>query len=457
MVRHKLRTHQLYALEVMTSNPYLGIFYAPGCGKTVIALSWIKYALRQGLIKDALVVCPASLVDMWTQAIDELELFEGFDTRTIQAIRDAVTITSYQKTWKSEKVLNGTDKRTGEKKYKKRLYLRPEVDKKWGAVFIDESHSIGAHNSNQTNAAITLGKLARFRYLLTGTPVHGGGGKEDFSKLYGQLQFLSKETAFQHWTAFCRDYVTKYNGWKQPCEYRVKECRKLLQDYGIVCRLEDCIDMPGTVEQNMKCNLAEKTVYENVKNGFIEQYGMDIEAAGGQYIKMLQVCSGSMKIDSETTMVMKCSKDGVLGDILNGTDDAVVVFCTYRASVDRCKDIGKKAGRKVVVYDGRSKKATWKDFQSGKADMIVCQYQAGSTGLNLQRSHTMVLFEPTTSALTLEQTRGRIYRSGQDKKCIYYFLYTPGTIEEKVMRTVRSGVDVSNEMLRRWSEGELFD
>lgn len=456
MNKYKLKGHQHYALELMASNTELGIFYAPGTGKTMIALSWVKYALKQGLIKDALVVCPAGLVGMWYQALDELPLFEGFDQRTIDNIRNAITITSFQKTWNSEKKFVGYDN-YGYEKYQKVVKLRDWVDKSWGAIIIDESHSIGAHDSNQTATAITLGKLARYRFAMTGTPVHGGGGVEDFSKLYGQLQFLTKGTAFKNWTAFCRECVTGYNSWRKPVSYNTKHCRALLQEHGIVCRLEDCIDMPGKTEQMVACPLSEKKVYDDICDGRLEPYGIDIDIAGGQYIKMLQICSGSMKIDDKKTLGLKCSKDGALGDILNGTDDAVVVFCTYRASVDRCVKIGKKAGRKVVSFDGRSKRETWKDFQDGKADMIVCQYQAGSAGLNLQRSHTMVFFEPNTSALIMEQAQGRIYRSGQDKKCIYYYLHTPKTIEEKVLKTVKSGVDVTNDMLRRWSEGELFE
>lgn len=456
MAKFKLREHQLYALEVMASNTDLLIAYAAGSGKTLIALSWIKYALKQGLIKDVLVVCPASLTGMWEQAIDELERFEGFDSRTIEAIRDAVTIVSYQKTWSSKREFTGRY-RDGHKVFTKVVELRPQVDKQWGAVIVDESHSIGKHNSNQTSAAITLGRLARYRFAMTGTPVHGGGGQEDFSKLYGQLQFLTRGRAFKNWTAFCHEYVVGYNSWRQPISYNVKKCRRLIQDHGIACRLEDCVDMPGRIEQDVPCQLAEKTVYKDVKDGDIDKYGLDIEVAGGQYIKLLQICSGSMKIDDRKTMMMKTSKDGALGDILNGTDDCVVVFCTYRASVDRCIEIGRKAGRKVVSYDGRSKGDTWKRFQDGEADMIVCQYQAGSTGLNLQRSHTMVLFEPHRSSLVMDQAQSRIYRSGQEKKCIYYFLYTPKTIEANTLKTVRSGVDVSNDMLRRWCEGEIFE
>ena len=88
--------------------------------------------------------------------------------------------------------------------------------------------------------------------------------------------------------------------------------------------------------------------------------------------------------------------------------------------------------------------------------MIICQYQSGSVGLNLQRAHIMVMFEPCMSALLLEQATGRIYRKGQNKKCIYYYLVTPGSVERKVLDTVRSGMDVSNAMLNEWSASGLI-
>ena len=87
---------------------------------------------------------------------------------------------------------------------------------------------------------------------------------------------------------------------------------------------------------------------------------------------------------------------------------------------------------------------------------MVVQFQRGAEGLNLQNAHMMVYFEPTTSALKFEQASGRIYRPGQNKKCIYYYLTTPKTIESKVFETVKNGVDVTEDMMRRWSEGEVF-
>lgn len=456
MSRYRLGEHQRYALEVMATNPHLGIFYQMGCGKTMVILEWVRNALKQGMIKDVLVVCPASLVPSWQQAITDLVKFEGFDSHNIKQIRDAMTITSYQKTWTSVKipVVKG-DRHT----FKKELRLRENLDKQWGCVVIDESHSIGNHSSNQTRAAVTLGQLARYRFALSGTPVHGGGGREDFSKLYGQIQFLTGGKAFKNWTAFCKEYVQSFDMWRNPRTYDVQKCRRLLQNHGIVCRLEDCFDMPGKIEQIISCPLEEKKAYEDIRKGNLEPYGIDIENAGGQYIKLLQVCSGSMKINQndEDTLKFKSSKDDVLKDILEGTDEPVVIYCNFRASVDRCAAIGKKAGRSVVVFDGRSKDdSVWMKFTEGRANLLVVQFQRGAEGLNLQNAHMMVYFEPTTSALKFEQASGRIYRPGQNKKCIYYYLTTPKTIESKVFETVKNGVDVTEDMMRRWSEGEVF-
>lgn len=419
----------------------------------MIFLDWINDALKKKKIGSALVVCPASLIDSWTDAINDVVKFEGYTDADVKRLKNAVKIISYQKMYKTVKT--PVHHKDGRVTMKRTISLREDVDREWGAVIVDESHSIGSHSSVQTKAAITLAKLAKYKFLGSGTPVHGGKGQEDFSKLYGQYQFLSGGNMWRSWTEFCNAYVLAYDKWYNPLKYDVEACRAVMKSHAIVCRLEDCFDMPGKIETEVKCKLAESKMYKDIKEGNILPYGIDIEAAGGQYIKMLQICSGSMKREKDT-MTLKCSKDDALVDILSGTDDPVVIFCNFRASVDRCAAICKKMRRKATVFDGRSSSDAWKEFSSGKTDIIICQYQSGGVGLNLQRAHIMVMFEPCMSALLLEQATGRIYRKGQNKKCIYYYLVTPGSIEKKILDTVRSGVDVCTKMLDEWSAmGEI--
>lgn len=449
-MKWKLAAHQEDALFMMDTNPHLGLFFDMGTGKTAIALTWILRHIRHGDIHRTLVVCPASLVTNWEDSIEKMINFEGITRDDVELLRKSVKIVSFQKTYKITRT--PVTHRNGVVTKKKSIALRPDVDREWGAVIVDESHGIGNHSSVQTKACLTLARLTHYRYILTATPVHGGKGKEDFSKLYGQMKFL-EPNIWKTWTEFCNRYVTSMDQWHNPRSYDVPACRALMMNHAIVCRLEDCFDMPGKTETVINCPLAEKKVYKDLKTGNLEPYEIDIVNAGGQYLKMLQVCSGSMKRE-QGNLTFKTSKDDALTDILNGTDGKVVIFCNYTASVDRCAAICNKNGRKTVVFDGRSKKPTWKEFQYGDADALVCQYQSGGAGLDLYASNTLVLWEPTMSALTLEQSTGRIYRKGQDKHCTFDYLYTPGTIEKRVWDTVRSGKDVSNDMLAKWSQGD---
>ena len=80
MAKYKLMDHQIYTLEAMEANEGLGLFLSMGLGKTAIALTYIHKHLKRGDARDALVVCPASLVASWEQAIEDMIKFEGFDS-----------------------------------------------------------------------------------------------------------------------------------------------------------------------------------------------------------------------------------------------------------------------------------------------------------------------------------------------------------------------------------------
>lgn len=452
MTKYKLAEHQIYALEIMDSNSNCGIFYDMGTGKTMIALTWIYRALQDGRIQTALVVCPASLVPNWEDNVQKMLMFEGFTEEGVERLRKSLTFTSYQKMYKTEKIAVGH--RDGQTTYKKSISLRPEVDRIWGVIMVDESHNLGTHSSVQTKAALTLARLSKYRYIFSGTPCDGGKGIENFSKLYGQLKFLEPDI-WKNWTQFCNRYVTAYDRWHNPISYDIPSCRALMYNHAIVCRLEDCFDMPDLTETMIPCPLAEKKVYKDLLDSNYEPYNIDLEMAGTKYTKMLQVCSGSMKRTPEEggPMTFRSSKDDVLLDLINSTSDKVVIFCNYHASVNRCAEICSKSGRKTVIFDGHSKGPTWKEFQNGDATAIVCQFASGGEGLDLFASSHLVMFEPCRSARLLKQAKKRIYRKGQTKNCDIYFLYTPSTLEVKTWDTVRAGADVTDEMLDDWAHG----
>lgn len=450
----RFKAHQEYAINMMDLLGSLGIFYEPGTGKTAIALEWSRRAMKDGRIDSVLVACPASLVGSWRLSIDRMAEFEGVSEEDVAMLRERVTVTSYNKLYRKEKWQ--VRHRNGDVETKARTVLRDEVDRQWGAVFLDESQCASSHSAVTTKVCLTLAQLTQHRFPMTGTPVHGSTkvkGGRDFAKLFGQLNFI-RPGLWPTWASFCGQCVRYTDKWNKPQAYHEEVCETLMQELSITVRLADCVDLPEYTETLIPCELSAKAVYRDLMGGHYSKYNLLMDNVGALGIKLLQVVSGSLKDDDGRITLMDSGKDDALLTLVEGTEDKVVVFCTYRASVDRCARICREAGRDVVVYDGRADKDDWMRFQYGEADAIVCQYQAGSAGLDLFASSTQIFYEPTRSSLNLAQARARIRRTGQTHNMRYVYLTTPNTIEDRVWESVRNGTDVTDEMLDRFAHGE---
>ena len=450
----KLAQHQVYASDMMENSYQLGIFYEAGTGKTMCVLDWLYNAFKNKEIENALVICPASLVSTWDGAIDKMLKFQGYTAYGIRQMHKLVTIRSFQKTY--EKKPTQIKHRDGTVTQKKILKIRSDILHPWGAIIIDESQGLGAHDSTQTKIALQMAYLTERRYILSGTPVSGGGGSEDFKKLYGQLKFLDPDI-WDSYRDFCNELVKGYDYFNKPNRYDVEKCRALMRNYAIVARLNDCYDMPDSIDIDIDVNMPMDliTVYRDILAGRVKDYALELKTGGSRYLKLLEVVSGFLVTTENEPREYTTDKEDALDNILSATDDKVVIFCNFRHSIDLCANICQKHGS-TIIYDGRSTRDTWRDFQYGNVQYLICQYQSGGVGIDLFASHTMVFFEPTMSSLLLEQAKARIMRKGQTQKCLYYWISTKGTLEQKATETVRSGVNITREMLDEWAKSKLI-
>lgn len=451
--------HQTYGATMMSLCDNLGIFYDMGCGKTATALLWARDAMREGM-KDLLVVCPASLVRSWENAIDGMIEFEGFTEADVEMLKQRITLSSFQKTYcrKTSEHVISRGKNKGRVKKEAWYEVRENLAKRWGAILIDESHCIGSHSSVQTQVCIELATLTEKRFIMTATPTHGGGGSYDWAKLYGQVQFLEGGKMWRNWTDFCERYVISYDHWGKPRRYRDDDLKKVLTDHGIVARLEDCHDMPGFIDTVIPIQLAEKKVYKDIVAGILDRYDLEERSAGNSTIKLRQLVSGFLKTELGIERY-NTNKAQALRDILSSTAEPLIIFCMFTESIAICKEICDDLKRSVAVFNGEERAkhgATWEALAEGRVDTLICQYQVGGPGLNLQRSAIIVFYEPCLSSLQLEQSRGRIYRIGQERRCEYIHLSTEGTVEAKTWQSVRNGVDVNDRMLLEWAREQYL-
>lgn len=417
----------------MMRDRSLAIWGDMGSGKTMIALARIHEALIDGTINNALVVCPASLITNWHLAIRKMSRFEGYTDIDADLVESCTTIVSYSKLWRTRFVPTSKGRR-------KDVILRDEVDHPWDMIILDESHALGNPTSNQTKACLLLARHSTYRYILTGTPDNGM-----YIKLFGQIQFLNPNQ-WRNVTEFKKRAVISYDRYFKPRIYDREYCESLKAQYGLSIRLKDCIDLPGMIETTMSCPVACKKAYEEIKDGHWERYGLNIRYSGSSIQKLLELTSGHLHT-VDGIVRYPTSRLDVLEDILDGTEDKVVVFFRYVDSGNQIEEMLCKKKMSYYRYDGGHPDPTWKDYQEDDTKVFLVQYAKGCRGIDLYASHICVYYELTYSAEQLEQSRFRIHRIGQTQKCLYYYLCSDTKYETKIWQDVRDGVDISRKYL----------
>ena len=104
-------------------------------------------------------------------------------------------------------------------------------------------------------------------------------------------------------------------------------------------------------------------------------------------------------------------------DLIESTEDRLIIFYNFTAEMEALREMCQNMLRPVSIVNGKTK-----DLRAYEADpdsVTLIQYQAGAYGLNLQKARRFIYFTLPESSELFEQSRKRIHRIGQDKKCFY--------------------------------------
>jgi SNF2 family DNA or RNA helicase len=245
----------------------------------------------------------------------------------------------------------------------------------------------------------------------------------------------------------------------KPSSYiHVNELQEIIDEHSYRVKKVDCLDLPDKLpDEIIKVDLLEKTLYKKLATeSALIDYDILAENPLSRMIKLRQLASGHIKLDSGELIEVKNDKLSVLEELFEGYEDdkKVVIFAEFKYSIRKISELLAKKKIKYIVLDGDQKdKTIWRKFQSDKSiKVIVCQYQTASAGIDLFSSDTIIFYEPTLRSNTLEQARDRIHRTGQKNKCSYYFLLTKGTIEEHIYKTVSAYSDFSEKLFTTYLE-----
>lgn len=441
--------HQQQALDQTESFNRCAYYLDMGLGKTFVGAEKM-YLLNNDV---NLVVCQKSKIDDW---VDHFEKYypdyEVFNlTKKTQVVRfreliDTSTIYDYKK--QIVGVINYD-------LVYRRSYITHIKD---FTLMLDESSLI--QNETTQRAKFILRLQPESVVLLSGTPTSG-----KYEKLWSQCKLLGwdiKKKAFwasyvdTEWVEqgqFKREVVTGYK--------HVDHLKKKLAQYGAVfMKTQEVIELPEQIEQKIYVK-PTKEYRHFMKNGYLVldtlnliQFKDDSDFYGNDVTPRVELV-GDNSLTKTLYARQLCGqwhkeKLEAFRDLLESTEDRVIVFYNFNEELTRLRKICEALDREVSFVNGSGR--SMYAYECVENSVTFIQYQAGAMGGNFQKANKIIYYTLPLgkgSCDLWEQSKKRIHRIGQDKSCFYYYLLVKGSFEEKNLAALRKGKELTDELFEK--------
>ena len=413
-----------------------------GLGKTLQIISLLMDAKKNGRLKKALIVCPASLVYNWSEEISK------FDTKG--ELRVSVLAAAKEERQKSIEEHEAFD-----------IYissydtLRRDIslyhDMRFSHQIIDEAQFIKNQNTGVAKAVKTV--KADIKYALTGTPI-----ENRLSELWSIFDYIMPGFLYSY-----NSFKSKYENTivKDGNDESAKLLSKMISPF-VLRRLksEVATDLPDKIEEvrvsrfDKKQQLAydtELTKLKNVLNGN-EEYNSSKMIILSEITKLRQICCDPGLIFEDYTgdsAKLETCIDLVKSGIEAG--HKILLFSQFTSMLDIIKKRFEEENISSYVITGSTSKEKRiklvNDFNNDDTNVFLISLKAGGTGLNLVGADIVIHYDPWWNFAAQNQATDRAHRIGQKNKVTVYRLIAKGTIEEKIVKLQESKKDLADRVL----------
>lgn len=434
-----------------------------GCGKTLTAIAIAGAAYQAGKIKRLLVIAPTSVVAVWPMELSEYAEFPaetatllGTKTQRLKALKDLVdskrralkvAVINYESTWRDG-------------------IFEALKDYDADMIICDESQRIKTHNASQSKAVHQLGDEARYKLILSGTPVQNNA-----IDIWSQYRFLDPTVFGTNYYAFKNRYAIM-GGFEKRTIIGYKDMDELIQkEYSIAYRVtkDEALDLPEQTFETRVVPMEPKAraIYDRLRRDSIAELsdGGKITATTvlTKLLRLQQLTGGFLVEDNEDKpkQVSKAKLEAlsdIIGDYVVETGKKLVIFARFLPEVHAILALAEKElpkGKKAVAIYGAIPKeergAIVAQFQTDPDTMIfVGQIDTAGTGITLTAADTCVYYSKNFNYATYSQSMSRIHRIGQRNTCTYIDLVVEKTVDEKISKALAKKEDMAKTVVDSW-------
>ena len=430
-MKYQPHEYQKRATQFIIDNRYCALFLDMGLGKTVSTLTAIDILKNDYLeIDKVLVIAPKSVaLNTWSGETAKWD--------HLRKLRISVAMgTAAQRTKAIERDAD--------------IYVTNRDNVKWivdyfkkepwpfDTVVLDESSSFKNPSSQRFKALRKIRPQLRRVIELTGTPSPNG-----LMDLWPQIWLLDMGERLgrtlgsyrsEFFTAGRRNGAVVYDWIARPgARQRIS---KRLADISMSMQASDYLNMPDVIDGGLTLALPpdEMRDYQAFqKEQLMQLDNTDIEAVTAAALtnKLLQYTGGALYDDQHNWHEVSTAKLEALQDIVESTDESVLIYYQYQSEKDRILKMLPDA----VTFTGEPE--LLESWNAGKIRLMLAHPASVAYGLNMQAGgHIIVWYTPTWNLELYMQANARLHRQGQTKPVVIYHLIASGTIDERVMQAL---------------------
>jgi SNF2 family DNA or RNA helicase len=447
VVPNFLMDHQKKGLITCAKRNRFGIYHDTGTGKTLTTLEIVKHHDVK-----TLVICPLSLIEgAWMQ--ETRDRYPDMDTSNLWTAKKRSPVAFNKALEKKLCVINYEAFRTIDKKL---------AGAGFDMVVLDESARIKSPKSSTAKKVVEFCDNVRYAYLLSGVPA-----PNSLEEYFNQIRILDPMLwgkSFYKWrTKYF--YPSGYGGYtwdvKPDCEEKLKSDIATVAEY---VNKADVLDLPERTDSKRVFQLSddERRHYKNIKRDLVTilDEGETITSANamGAIMKLRQLSSGFLMDDGEIYEVGN-SKTRELMQLLEDIGrKQVIIWIQFKHEAAKVKAALAKVGYDSGILNSTTteteKQEYLRDFKLGALQYIICHPKSVGYGHTLVNCSDAIYYSSGYSYDDDYQSRDRIYRYGQKKKCSYYYLIADKTMDKPIMEAVQKKEKTSMAVLNYLKGGK---
>jgi SNF2 family DNA or RNA helicase len=457
--------HQITALEKSWNKETFAYFMEMGTGKTKVLIDNVAMLYDKGKIDGVLIVAPKGVVKTWYE--QELPTHLPSHIESVSVLWQS-NITKKQQENLDMLFMPGlglhilimnvealsTDK--GVKFAGRFLNAHKSM------MAIDESTTIKTPTAKRTRNIIDLGNHAKYRRIMTGSPV-----TKNPLDLYTQCYFLdpfhlnhSSYYSFRNRYAIMKTMHVRGRSIQVVHKFQnLSELSDTVKTFSYRVLKEDCLDLPpkNFMKRHVSLTPDQKKIYDQMKKQALAVLNGKVTTTMTvltQLMRLHQITCGHFTADDGTTQAVESNRLNELMGVLDETEGKAIIWANYQLSVGEIiQRIIKEYGEDSYVhYYGLTSQEERQDhirkFQNDpKCRFLVGTPQTGGYGITLTQANTVIYYSNGYDLEKRLQSEDRAHRIGQTKNVTYVDLIAENTVDEKIVEALRNKINIASEVM----------